>query len=396
MAKKTKQKTVKRVPFNYYAIEEYPVFLNADNAVKQAKILMSIYQNGKKDAEKQHKCLRLIIDIINKEPNTGIINDYVSEVAAKMLQQMIQGFVSNSAKRCSLQIPAGDFEDFRTTISDNIFLKILNEYDPIYYFFYAPTKTTIVTYCEVQRKNETVEYLKNISKVNNSGSTWKTDKRIKMIIASLESQDKDITIINIQREDIRLRCEEKKIPLLNEDSQDDIKTFTVEIIENSLKRIKHSNSQSSLYNEEGFIIDCDAKQISEDYTSPENLILHKESKTALLNALNEIKDKQAVDIFLAVNGMKIYENELYDIEKLKYVDIANHLDISVTEAKRKVKEIITLLKNKIPKIISAGKVDFEKPIDRILARTEIIFLDKTIRETISDDDFDSIVDIIDF
>ena len=402
MGRTGKQKEQTRCSFNYDNVIGYDKFKSVKagepGAIKkQVAILNELdkLNKGKDEngADNQAKFLRLEIDIIKKIVPDVVDKDYMSEVAAKKLRNFLSGIIKVMLKHKSMSIDAEDFVETVDTIIDDVFIKVITEYDPIYMMSMSPP-LTIATFCEYNRKSA----LSNIkaSSSGNSVQNYKVDQRVKRAIKSLEARGiKKPGLIDIQKEIERSRRERNNQSFIDDDNIS--ANLSVEIIQRSLERITFYESQSSIYEDDSITTNIEAKvddAASIDFVTPEKAVMNNETSQYLIDALHSIDDEEGVKMYLLMNNLTECDGQLLEVPGNKVREIAEKFNTSVNEVKRKTKSVQMVL-TKIIRSYSGKDADMS-PIDKILSKTEIPFVKRGQEMQDVEEDFMSIIEINDF
>lgn len=84
----------------------------------------------------------------------GLLN----EMASVKLQSLITGLTKSMLKKKSLMIEPAKFVETVETIVDDVFIKVITEYDPIKMMYQSKPPVSIVAFCEKNRKYAMSEF----------------------------------------------------------------------------------------------------------------------------------------------------------------------------------------------------------------------------------------------
>ena len=387
------------LPCEYSMVEGYDELIAAKTDKDRKLILDAIAERYKKVDNKQGYYLRLLIDLIKQE--VADIKDietkyYLQELASVHLKTIIMGLIKSMLKRKSLSIPTAEFDTVVETIVDQIFVTVITEYDPIQMMYNKKPPVTIVAFCEKNRKCELSKY-----KAEESGTSkqnYKVDNRTRKAISALEAKGvprEEITILDIMKEIESQKCDRTKKEFLDDD--DISANVSVEVIAMSLSRINMNDNVSSIYMNDSVTpnIDVSTDHASKDFINPESLYIENERSSQIIDALHNIKDETGVKMYLMINGLTEAEDQLQVIPQSRIKDVAEKFGVSVIETRRKIKSVQLML-GRMLKIDDDSLKETMSPIDALLSKTTIPFLDKTDEDKAVEDDFLSIIEINDF
>lgn len=389
------KKEMEWVPFDYNEVEGFSLFKEAKTTSERKRAFNEIEKYYRENPKQQGYWLRLVIDLIRCsiseiDDSDGLLN----EMASVKLQSLITGLTKSMLKKKSLMIEPAKFVETVETIVDDVFIKVITEYDPIKMMYQSKPPVSIVAFCEKNRKYAMSEF--SAEESGNSNQNYKVDQRVKRAAKAIEARGGQPTINNIMKEIEREKRARAKKEFLDEDKISN--NISVAVVALSMQRQKMFDERSSIYMEDSVAPNIEMAEdiTSEDFEKPETHVMKDERKLQIMEALHALPNTEGVQMYLMSNGFVEKDDQLYIVPPEHIKDVAEKFNTSIINAKRTINAVHLTLK----RMLEIKDDDMEKdemtPIDKLLSKTLIPFTDKDDETKEAEEDFLSIIEINDF
>ncbi len=389
------KKEMEWVPFDYNEVEGFSLLKEAKTTSERKRAFNEIEKYYRENPKQQGYWLRLVIDLIRCsiseiDDSDGLLN----EMASVKLQGLITGLTKSMLKKKSLMIEPAKFVETVETIVDDVFIKVITEYDPIKMMYQSKPPVSIVAFCEKNRKYAMSEF--SAEESGNSNQNYKVDQRVKRAAKAIEARGGQPTINNIMKEIEREKRARAKKEFLDEDKISN--NISVAVVALSMQRQKMFDERSSIYMEDSVAPNIEMAEdiTSEDFEKPETHVMKDERKLQIMEALHALPNTEGVQMYLMSNGFVEKDDQLYIVPPEHIKDVAEKFNTSIINAKRTINAVHLTLK----RMLEIKDDDMEKdemtPIDKLLSKTLIPFTDKDNETKEAEEDFLSIIEINDF
>lgn len=389
------KKEMEWVPFDYNEVEGFSLLKEAETTAERKRVFNEIEKYYRENPKLQGYWLRLVIDLIRCSiPEINDSDGLLNEMASVKLQSLITGLTKSMLKKKSLMIDPAKFIETVQTIVDEVFIKVVTEYDPIKMMYQSKPPVSIVAFCEKNRKYAMSEF--SAEESGNSNQNYKVDQRVKRAAKAIEARGEQPTINNIMKEIEREKRARAKKEFLDEDKISN--NISVAVVSLSMQRQKMFEERSSIYMEGSVAPNIEmAEEItSEDFEKPEAHVMKDERKLQIMEALHTLPDTEGVQMYLMSNGFVEKDDQLYIVPPEHIKDVAEKFNTSIINAKRVINSVHLTLK----RMLEIKDDDMERnemaPIDKLLSKTLIPFTDKDDETKEAEEDFLSIIEINDF
>ena len=389
------KKEMEWVPFDYNEVEGFSLLKEAKTTSEKKRAFNEIEKYYRENPKLQGYWLRLVIDLIRCSiPEIDDSDGLLNEMASVKLQSLITGLTKSMLKKKSLMIEPAKFVETVETIVDDVFIKVITEYDPIKMMYQSKPPVSIVAFCEKNRKYAMSEF--SAEESGNSNQNYKVDQRVKRAAKAIESRGGQPTINNIMKEIEREKRARAKKEFLDEDKISN--NISVAVVSLSMQRQKMFEERSSIYMEGSVAPNIEmAEEItSEDFEKPEAHVMKDERKLQIMEALHTLPDTEGVQMYLMSNGFVEKDDQLYIVPPEHIKDVAEKFNTSIINAKRVINSVHLTLKRMLEIKDDDMERDEMAPIDKLLSKTLIPFTDKDDETKEAEEDFLSIIEINDF
>lgn len=389
------KKEMEWVPFDYNEVEGFSLLKEAKTTSERKRTFNEIEKYYRENPKLQGYWLRLVIDLIRCSiPEIDDSDGLLNEIASTKLQSLITGLTKSMLKKKSLMIEPAKFVETVETIVDDVFIKVITEYDPIKMMYQSKPPVSIVAFCEKNRKYAMSEF--SAEESGNSNQNYKVDQRVKRAAKAIEARGGQPTINNIMKEIEREKRARAKKEFLDEDKISS--NISVAVVALSMQRQKMFDERSSIYMEGSVAPNIEmAEEItSEDFEKPEAHVMKDERKLQIMEALHTLPDTEGVQMYLMSNGFVEKDDQLYIVPPEHIKDVAEKFNTSIINAKRVINSVHLTLKRMLEIKDDDMERDEMTPIDKLLSKTLIPFTDKDDETKEAEEDFLSIIEINDF
>lgn len=389
------KKEMKWVPFDYNEVEGFSLLKEAKTTAERKRVFNEIEKYYRENPKLQGYWLRLVIDLIRCSiPEIDDSDGLLNEMASTKLQNLITGLTKSMLKKKSLMIEPAKFVETVETIVDDVFIKVITEYDPIKMMYQSKPPVSIVAFCEKNRKYAMSEF--SAEESGNSNQNYKVDQRVKRAAKAIEARGGQPTINNIMKEIEREKRSRAKKEFLDEDKISS--NISVAVVALSMQRQKMFDERSSIYMEGSVAPNIEMAEdiTSEDFEKPETHVMKDERKLQIMEALHTLPDTEGVQMYLMSNGFVEKDDQLYIVPPEHIKDVAEKFNTSIINAKRVINSVHLTLKRMLEIKDDDMKRDEMAPIDKLLSKTLIPFTDKDDETKEAEEDFLSIIEINDF
>ena len=389
------KKEMKWVPFDYNEVEGFSLLKEAKTTAERKRVFNEIEKYYRENPKLQGYWLRLVIDLIRCSiPEIDDSDGLLNEMASTKLQNLITGLTKSMLKKKSLMIEPAKFVETVETIVDDVFTKVITEYDPIKMMYQSKPPVSIVAFCEKNRKYAMSEF--SAEESGNSNQNYKVDQRVKRAAKAIEARGGQPTINNIMKEIEREKRSRAKKEFLDEDKISS--NISVAVVALSMQRQKMFDERSSIYMEGSVApnIEMAEEVTSEDFEKPETHVMKDERKLQIMEALHTLPDTEGVQMYLMSNGFVEKDDQLYIVPPEHIKDVAEKFNTSIINAKRVINSVHLTLKRMLEIKDDDMERDEMAPIDKLLSKTLIPFTDKDDETKEAEEDFLSIIEINDF
>ena len=389
------KKEMEWVPFDYNEVEGFSLLKEAETTAERKRAFNEIEKYYRENPKLQGYWLRLVIDLIRCSiPEIDDSDGLLNEMAATKLQSLITGLTKSMLKKKSLMIEPAKFVETVETIVDDVFIKVITEYDPIKMMYQSKPPVSIVAFCEKNRKYAMSEF--SAEESGNSNQNYKVDQRVKRAAKAIEARGGQPTINNIMKEIEREKRARAKKEFLDEDKISS--NISVAVVALSMQRQKMFDERSSIYMEGSVAPNIEMAEdiTSEDFEKPETHVMKDERKLQIMEALHTLSDTEGVQMYLMSNGFVEKDDQLYIVPPEHIKDVAEKFNTSIINAKRVINSVHLTLKRMLEIKDDDMERDEMAPIDKLLSKTLIPFTDKDDESIEAEEDFLSIIEINDF
>lgn len=389
------KKEMEWVPFDYNEVEGFSLLKEAETTAERKRVFNEIEKYYRENPKLQGYWLRLVIDLIRCSiPEIDDSDGLLNEMASTKLQNLITGLTKSMLKKKSLMIEPAKFVETVETIVDDVFIKVITEYDPIKMMYQSKPPVSIVAFCEKNRKYAMSEF--SAEESGNSNQNYKVDQRVKRAAKAIEARGGQPTINNIMKEIEREKRSRAKKEFLDEDKISS--NISVAVVSLSMQRQKMFEERSSIYMEGSVAPNIEMAEdiTSEDFEKPETHVMKDERKLQIMEALHTLPDTEGVQMYLMSNGFVEKDDQLYIVPPEHIKDVAEKFNTSIINAKRVINSVHLTLKRMLEIKDDDMERDEMAPIDKLLSKTLIPFTDKDDETKEAEEDFLSIIEINDF
>lgn len=389
------KKEMEWVPFDYNEVEGFSLLKEAETTAERKRVFNEIEKYYRENPKLQGYWLRLVIDLIRCSiPEIDDSDGLLNEMASTKLQNLITGLTKSMLKKKSLMIEPAKFVETVETIVDDVFIKVITEYDPIKMMYQSKPPVSIVAFCEKNRKYAMSEF--SAEESGNSNQNYKVDQRVKRAAKAIEARGGQPTINNIMKEIEREKRSRAKKEFLDEDKISS--NISVAVVALSMQRQKMFDERSSIYMEGSVAPNIEMAEdiTSEDFEKPETHVMKDERKLQIMEALHTLPDTEGVQMYLMSNGFVEKDDQLYIVPPEHIKDVAEKFNTSIINAKRVINSVHLTLKRMLEIKDDDMERDEMAPIDKLLSKTLIPFTDKDDETKEAEEDFLSIIEINDF
>ena len=288
------KKEMEWVPFDYNEVEGFSLLKEAKTTSERKRAFNEIEKYYRENPKQQGYWLRLVIDLIRCsiseiDDSDGLLN----EMASVKLQGLITGLTKSMLKKKSLMIEPAKFVETVETIVDDVFIKVITEYDPIKMMYQSKPPVSIVAFCEKNRKYAMSEF--SAEESGNSNQNYKVDQRVKRAAKAIEARGGQPTINNIMKEIEREKRARAKKEFLDEDKISN--NISVAVVALSMQRQKMFDERSSIYMEDSVAPNIEMAEdiTSEDFEKPETHVMKDERKLQIMEALHALPNTDPPD-----------------------------------------------------------------------------------------------------